>query len=168
MAPSSSRHAPGAGSRVTAPERRQIQQAHLIEGLHRSALAQRFGRTRETIAAQLRGDDFDQLRAEIERAECEDAIAVLNRRRVVAAQAWGSAIETAASKGNHRPAKDLLVHTRVIEPVSAIAHRQTQPTIVIGIAVIPGLPERHPVPNDDDVVARLLCKGCRQTRSRRS
>jgi hypothetical protein len=133
------RHRPGAGSRVTAPERREIQQAHLLEGLNRSALAVRFGRTRETIASVLQGPDFEQLRAEVDRGEAEDAKAILHRHRIVAANAWAAAVGTAAGKGDHRPARDLLVHTRTIQPVADLA-RGSAVTIVMGDVVIPGLP----------------------------
>jgi hypothetical protein len=40
------RRSPGAGSDVTAPERGEIQRAHRLEGLNRSALAAGFGCTR--------------------------------------------------------------------------------------------------------------------------
>ena len=132
------RHAPGAGSRVTAPERREIQQAHLVEGLNRSALAIRFGRTRETIAAQLQGEDFDQLRVEIEREEAEDAKAILRRHRIAAANSWASAVATAAVKGDHQPAKDLLLHTRTIEPVAELGRGQNV-VLVFGDVKVPGL-----------------------------
>ena len=138
MEPSLFRHAPGAGSRVTAPERSEIQQAHLVEGLNRSELAIRFGRTRETIAAQLQGEDFDQLRAEIDRAEAEDAKAILHRHRIVAANSWASAVATAAGKGDHRPAKDLLLHTRTIEPVADLSRGQNV-VLVFGDVKVPGL-----------------------------
>jgi hypothetical protein len=133
------RHSPGAGSRVTAPERREIQQAHLLEGLNRSALAVRFGRTRETIASVLQGDDFDQLRAEVDRGEAEDAKAILHRHRIVAANAWAAAVGTAAGKGDHRPARDLLVHTRTIQPVADLARGSEVKILVMGNVVIPGL-----------------------------
>jgi hypothetical protein len=138
------RHHPGAGSRVTAPERREIQQAHLLEGLNRSALAVRFGRTRETIASVLRGPDFEQLRAEVDRGEAEDAKAILHRHRIVAANAWAAAVGTAAGKGDHRPARDLLVHTRTIQPVADLA-RGSAVTIVMGDVVIPGISPMRPV-----------------------
>jgi len=41
---------------------------------------------------------------------------VFNERQQ-AARAWGVAIDAAADKGDHRPAKDLLLHTGAIEPV---------------------------------------------------
>jgi hypothetical protein len=159
------RHAPGAGSRVTAPERREIQQAHLIEGLNRSALAIRFGRTRETIAAQLQGDDFDQLRAEIDRGEAEDAKAILHRHRIVAANSWAAAVSTAAGKGDHRPAKDLLLHTRTIDPV--LLQGQTHIAIIFaGSPEVPGLPSSsgkestHVLPNESGVIDVRVTEAC--------
>jgi hypothetical protein len=117
---------------VTAPERREIQQAHLLEGLNRSALAVRFGRTRETIASILQGPDFDELRAEVDRGEAEDAKAILHRHRIVAANAWAAAVGTAAGKGDHRPARNLLVHTRTIQPVADLARGSEVKIFVMG------------------------------------
>jgi len=111
----------------------------VLEGLNRSALAVRFGRTRETITSVLPGPDFDQLRAEVDRGEAEDAKAILHRHRIVAANAWEAVVGTAAEKGDHRPTKDLLLHTRTIDPVADLA-RGGGVTIVLGDCMIPGLP----------------------------
>lgn len=54
-----------------------------------------------------------------------------------AVRAWVSAVPIAASKGDHRPAKDLLLHTRAIEPVQL--QGQTQIAILFSGAAIPGL-----------------------------
>ena len=54
-----------------------------------------------------------------------------------AVTAWQAAIPIAARKGDHRPAKDLLLHTRAIQPV---ADTQVAPLqIIIGQLFIPGV-----------------------------
>lgn len=54
-----------------------------------------------------------------------------------AVNAWKDAIPIAARKGDHRPAKDLLLHTRAIEPVDSAA--RTALTLVIAGVSMPGL-----------------------------
>ena len=45
------------------------------------------------------------------------AFAQLKAGVVPAAEAWRDSIDVAARRGDHRPARDLLLHTKVIEPV---------------------------------------------------
>ena len=49
------------------------------------------------------------------------------------------AVGTAAGKGDHRPARDLLVHTRTIQPVADLARGSEVKILVMGNVVIPGL-----------------------------
>ena len=115
------RHAPGKGSHIALDERRDIQQAHL-EGLNRSELALKFGRTRKAIARALDGKDFVELEAKATEGMVETA-----RRRLAlaipkAVDAWvNKAIEKAAGRGNHKPAKDLLLATGVVQADAAPA-----------------------------------------------
>ena len=51
---------------------------------------------------------------------------------------WAAACQVAASKGDHRPAKDWLLHARSIEPVADQANQGAR------IAIIIGTPE-HPI-----------------------
>lgn len=51
--------------------------------------------------------------------------------------AWVAAVPLAAAKGDHRPAKDLLLHTRAIDPVQL--QGQTQIAIIFAGAEVPGL-----------------------------
>ncbi len=111
------RRKPGRGSQVTPNERREIHHLFLAEGLAKAAIAQKTGRTRETIASVLLGEDFERFKAEIESDTFDDARRVLKAHVVKAAKAWPRAIEKAADKGDHKPAKDLLMHTGVIEPL---------------------------------------------------
>jgi hypothetical protein len=62
----------------------------------------------------------------------------------MAANAWASAVGAAAGKGDHRPAKELLLHTRVIEPMSELARGQGLQVLIFGDVVVPGLPHRPP------------------------
>ncbi len=70
-----------------------------------------------TIGSVLQGEDFERLKIEIESDTFDDARRVLKAHVVKAAKAWPRAIEKAADKGDHKPAKDLLMHTGVIEPL---------------------------------------------------
>lgn len=54
-----------------------------------------------------------------------------------AVSAWRQALPIAGAKGDHRPAKDLLLHTRAIQPVADAGHAGI--TIQIGALVLPGV-----------------------------
>ena len=111
------RHGPGRGSQVMPDERRQIQYAHLVDGLNQRQLADRFGRKRETIAGVLKGDDFERLRQDVESELRTTAVRTLKNNVGRAADGWVKAIGKAADRGDHKPSKDLLMHTGVIEPL---------------------------------------------------
>ena len=122
---------PGRGSQLTPDERRDVQRLRLVDGESTSEIARRTGRNRETIANILRGDDTRELQNQL---EGEMKAAALRHLRVTgekAARAWGIAIAAAADKGDHRPAKDLLLHTGVIQPMNG-------PQTAIGVRVIVG------------------------------
>ena len=80
-------------------------------------LADRFGRTRETIAGVLKGDDFEALKRQVNGDMAQEARHAISTHRVKAARAWTRAVDVAAEKGDHKPAKDLLIHTDVIKPI---------------------------------------------------
>src|SRR4051812_37305145 len=109
----------GAGMRIAPAERREIALAYLSDpdlGTI-SACAKHFSRTREAIAGCLKGDDFETLRRQVDHEAGEGAKDILKRARVKAATAWvDKAIDAAAEKGDHKPARDLLVATKVIAP----------------------------------------------------
>ena len=111
------RRKPGRGSQVTPTERLEMQRLFLVDGLTKTAIAQKTGRTRETVGGVLAGADFDRLKTQIESEIFDEARRILKGNVVRAAKAWPRAIDTAAEKGNHKPAKDLLIHTGVIEPI---------------------------------------------------
>ena len=54
-----------------------------------------------------------------------------------AVRAWVKAIPAAAVKGDHKPARDLLLHTRLIDPVSADHSAGVQ--IIFNSIAVPGL-----------------------------
>ena len=96
------RRKPGRGSQVTLDERREIQRMRLIEGLNQRQPADRFGRTRETIAGVLKGEEFERLRAQVE----VDLVVTVQRQLKnnvgKAATAWVKAPDRAAQKGDHK------------------------------------------------------------------
>lgn len=143
------RHRPGRGSEIRAAERREIMLTALAEGLPIGALADRFGRTRRSIARVLKHPDFDTLRERMDEEGRQDALRVLQAHRTVAAQAWTQALGRAAQKGDHRPSRDLLLHTDVISPIS---QQGSGPAVIVNIGQIigveasaRGLPIREPI-----------------------
>ena len=67
------RRKPGRGSQVMPDERREIQRLHLAEGLNQRQLADRFGRTRETIAGVLKDPEFQAVKREVYAEMAEEA-----------------------------------------------------------------------------------------------
>jgi hypothetical protein len=112
-------HAPGRGSAVTQAEALDIRLMYLSDGLSISELARRSGRTRETISKVVKHPDTGDLRKIVEAEKVERAKQKLRAAVDVAAQGWVDAIPVAAQKGDHRPAKDLLLTEKVVEPVVA-------------------------------------------------
>ena len=133
------RRKPGRGSQVMPDERREIQFVRLVEGLNQRQLAERFGRTRETIAGVLKDDGFQALKREIDTEMAEEARSTLNRHVRNAAKDWVKASAIAAQRGDHKPAKDLLMHAGVIERISETSGPQM--TVVVGM---PGHPAMIP------------------------
>jgi len=80
------------------------------------------------------------------RYEGVKAVDLLQVAEKHAAQQWIRSIKPAARKGDHKPAKDLLLHTRAIEPVET--DRGTTVQIIFGGAVIPGISIESPAQRD--------------------
>jgi len=120
---------PGRGSALTADERKQIQCLALVDGETVSAIARTTGRDRETIANVLRADDSRALREQLAGQAADAAKLVLRGSAERVARKWVSAVDAAAEKGDHRPAKDLLLHTGVIQPL------RDQPAIAVQVVV---------------------------------
>lgn len=78
-----------------------------------------------------RGTAFRRLRL----VEVDDDTGVVKLLRANAlgfAEDWKTASEKAAAKGDHRPAKDALLHAKLIEPVEDSGNHSTRIAIVIG------------------------------------
>ena len=123
---------PGRGSQLTPGERRQIQSMALVDGASMSEIARQTGRDRGTVANVLRAEDSLTFRDQLETEAREAAVQILRGTSEKAARAWGSAIGVAADRGDHRPAKDLLV------AVGAISEQHDGSR---GIQIIIGTPE---------------------------
>ena len=123
---------PGRGSQLTPDERRQVQCLALVDGASIAEIARQTGRDRGTIANVLRAEDTVEFRNQLETEAREAALQILRGTSERAARAWGTAIAHAADKGDHRPAKDLLV------AVGAISEQHDGPR---GIQIIIGTPE---------------------------
>jgi hypothetical protein len=112
------RHPPGRGSGMTPDEIRDVRLDFLCDGLTRVALATKYGRTRNTIAGCLEGKDFEDFRASVLEQAAVDARIVLASKTIQHARNWNTASDIAALKGDHRPARDALVATGVVQPRS--------------------------------------------------
>jgi hypothetical protein len=84
--------------------------------LNISQIARRTGRTRETIGNVLRDPITKQLQEQMRAEKRERARQTLAASVDSAADAWRDTVAIAAKKGDHRPAKDLLLYEGVINP----------------------------------------------------
>lgn len=80
---------------------------------------------------------------------------LLQALEYTAVKAWQQAIPVAGSKGDHRPAKDLLLHTKAIQPVADAGHAGI--TVLIGSVVLPGASPQpshgiEVIANDSEVI----------------
>lgn len=117
-------------------ERHQVQEMALIQGLSNSEIGRRMGRDRGTIANVLKADDTAALREQLIGEQRAAALQTLRVNTARMATNWVNAADVASGKGDHRPSRDLLLHTGVIAPV--IAER---PTTVAVQVVLNGGPE---------------------------
>lgn len=115
----------GAAAHLSPEQKHQIRTAYLATGGNvtytemGARCATIIGRTvnRDTISACLKGPEYDALRKHFDTEIKASAIERLKAGIVPAADAWVRSVEVAADKGDHKPAKDLLMHTGVIEPL---------------------------------------------------
>lgn len=117
------RHQPGRGSALTPADRITIQEMHVIEQLSISEIARQLGRDRGTISNVVKADDTLAMRRQYEMDQTAEARRVLQRNAARVAGNWVAAAEKGAERGDHRPSKDLLLHTGVIEPLTDQAPR---------------------------------------------
>lgn len=98
--------------RLTPVEKREIVIASLTDPDlgSISSCAKHFTRTREAIAGCLKGDAFEALQKRVDIEAGDEVKAILKRARVKAARAWvDTASDAAAERGDHKPARDLIV-----------------------------------------------------------
>ena len=100
-------------------DKQPIRLAYLEGGgrVTRLALAAQFNVNRDTVAACLQGKEFEELQHQLEQELRRAAFDRLKANVLPAANAWVDSLDVAAQKGDHRPAKELLLHTNVIAPL---------------------------------------------------
>jgi hypothetical protein len=130
----------GRGSAVTDEEALDIRVWYLADGMNFSQIARKTGRTRETVAQVIKDPATDALRTIIHEEKVQRAKAKLRAHVDTAAEAWVRAVDIAADKGDHKPAKELLLTERVIDPVG-------EPSAAFQVIVNqPGSPHNAPLP----------------------
>ena len=72
---------------------------------------------RETVAGCFKGPEYEALRKHFDTEIKAGAVERLKAGILPAADAWVRAVDVAGDKGDHKPAKELLMHTGVIEPL---------------------------------------------------
>src|SRR5215471_3881416 len=109
----------GRTGHLSPEEKNAIRLAYLESGgtLTFIELGRRFNVNRETASACLKGPEFEKLRDAMESEIRATAMQRLQAAVVPAAEAWVRSIDVAADKGDYKGAKDLLLHTRTIEPL---------------------------------------------------
>ncbi len=124
------RHLAGRGSAMTTDEIEAVRFDFLTAGLSRVQLAKKHGRTRATIARCLEGKDFDEMRRAVE-VEVRDQIRIrMIRKADSAMQSWEDSLAPAAERGNHKPARDLMLHAGIIDPIEST---ESGPKVVVQI-----------------------------------
>ena len=101
-------------------DKQAIRLAYLEGGgrITRLALAAQFNVNRDTVAACLQGQEFEDLQQQLEQELRRAAFDRLKANVLPAANAWIDSLDVAARKGDYRGARDLLPHTKVIGPVA--------------------------------------------------
>lgn len=97
--------------------------ASLADGLTLAEAAASLGLSLSTAYRRLRLVEVDNDRA---------IAKLLQFHALRFSQDWLRASEEAAKKGDHRPAKDALIHAKAIDPVVTDGHQGTRIAIIIG------------------------------------
>lgn len=128
---------PGRGSQLTADERAEIQALSLVDGHSNTEIAKITGRDRGTIAAILKAEDTQELDRQLSSESRAEVLRRMRRYSATAVANWTMASRVAGERGDHRPAKELLLHARAIDPVDDGASTGPKVQILIGM---PGNP----------------------------
>ena len=122
----------GRAGHLTPEEKMAIRLEYLEHGGRstRKAIAAKFRVNRDTVSECLKGPDFERLQKQFEQELREAAMRRLRAHVLPAADAWCDAVDTAAQRGDHKPARELLLHTGVIAPISGVD--ATGITVMIG------------------------------------
>jgi hypothetical protein len=107
----------GRGTHLTALEKEKIRQMYLVERMSISDIAKQLARTRETISGVVRDAETGALETQLINEQRKAAKRALETGMVSAAEAWMKALPAASKRGNHKPARDLLLHTGVVDPI---------------------------------------------------
>jgi hypothetical protein len=129
----------GRAGHLTTEEKTAIRLEYLEHGgrMSRKAIAVKFRVNRDTVSECLKGPEFERLQKQFEQELWDAAMRRLKAHVLPAADAWCDAVDTAAQRGDHKPARELLLHTGVIAPVSGID--ATGITVMIGSMNLHGL-----------------------------
>ena len=128
---------PGRGSQLTPAERSEIQHLALVDGLSQSEIARRVRRDRETVRNVVMAPDTKQLAHDLATEARDEVLLTLRRSATRVANDWIEASAVAKTRGDHRPARDLLLHARAIDPVETGSDGGTRVAVIIGM---PGRP----------------------------
>jgi hypothetical protein len=122
----------GRAGHLTPEEKTAIRLEYLEHGgrMSRKAIAAKFRVNRDTVSECLKGPDFERLQKQFEQELREAAMRRLKAHVLPAADAWCNAVDTAAQRGDHRPARELLLHTGVIAPITGVD--STGVTVMVG------------------------------------
>jgi hypothetical protein len=107
---------PNVPSRYITPEQqREMWEAYLELGSF-TQVAKKLGRDRETVARHIKCPEFDQFALKAREDAGKAVMAVMSKRAIDYGDHWFEASREAASKGDHRPAKDALTALGIIKP----------------------------------------------------
>lgn len=102
---------------LTPKEQDDLRWGYVAEGKSIAQLSRDTGRARETIRNILKNPETEELRKAVLAERVKSARLVLGGNTDHAARSWVKAIDVAAKRGDHKPARDLLLSERVIEPI---------------------------------------------------
>jgi hypothetical protein len=129
---SAPRHPVGRGSEMTGDEIENVRLDYLVHRLTQVQLSEKYGRARNTIAKCLEGKTFEEMRRQID----ADVREMVRRRMVAKADDavgyWERSMGNAAERGDHKPAKDWLMHSGVVDPVEST---ESGPKVIVQIGV---------------------------------